>query len=475
MRKIWSMLLSSTVIVGAAATTHADVPFFVDDICDGSWTEYNHDFVGTRTNDHERILSKSTVGGLKIKWQYPAAGPVNGTPIVADGTVYIGDAAGFMYALTTEGQLVWKTQVQSGVTASVTIVGDLLVFGDLAGNLYGMRRKDGSVVWTEKADSHPATAIFGSGLRLGPFVAIGVASEEEQFAADPNYPCCTFKGSVIMLEARTGKFLWKKYLITDAQAAQGASGAAVWCTPTFDPLTGQIFITTGNNYTPPTTVTGDGFVALDAITGNIRWATQLVPNDTWNIRFPYTPGAEVDADFGDSPQVYTLPGGRRVVGAGGKSGFYHVLDLRNGKVINQVQVEPGGTLGGLFADSAYDKGVVFANGINWPGGSPAAGLPPTAGDLIAIAGDGSHELWRFTTPGSPDLAAVAVANGVVYYGSSFAGTLFALDESTGAPLAAVPYGLSVSGPSVVDGQVYAGSGLNFGPVNAPGAITAFGL
>jgi hypothetical protein len=86
------MLLSSTVIVGAAATTHADVPFFVDDICDGSWTEYNHDFVGSRTNNREHILSKSNVGGLKIKWQYPAAGPVNGTPIVADGTVYIGDA-----------------------------------------------------------------------------------------------------------------------------------------------------------------------------------------------------------------------------------------------------------------------------------------------------------------------------------------------------------------------------------------------
>jgi len=66
--------------------------------------------------------------------------------------------------------------------------------------------------------------------------------------------------------------------------------------------------------------------------------------------------------------------------------------------VNQIQVEPGGTLGGLFADTAVANGVVYANGINWPGGNPGAGVPPVGGDLIAISGDGSKELWRFPTP-----------------------------------------------------------------------------
>jgi outer membrane protein assembly factor BamB len=117
--------------------------------------------------------------------------------------------------------------------------------------------------------------------------------------------------------------------------------------------------------------------------------------------------------------------------------------------------------------------VVYANGINWPGGF---GTPPVAGDLIAIAGDGSRELWRFTTPHSPNLSGVATAAGVVYFQSDFSGSLFALDAESGAVLAQVAIGGSVSGPSIVDGQVYVGIGDTFtvGPTG-PGAITALGL
>lgn len=153
---------------------------------------------------------------------------------------------------------------------------------------------------------------------------------------------------------------------------------------------------------------------------------------------PSTPGTIVTrtAPAGDSPQIYTLPCGQKVVGAGQKSGFYHVLDAATGQLVNQVQVEPGGTLGGLFADTAVSNGVVYANGINWPGGNPGV-APPTAGDLIAIAGDDSHELWRFITPQSSDMSGVAVANGVVYFTSMVYGELFALDQTNGNVLASV--------------------------------------
>lgn len=144
-----------------------------------------------------------------------------------------------------------------------------------------------------------------------------------------------------------------------------------------------------------------------------------------------------------------------------------------GQAIDQIQLEPGGPLGGFFADSAVADGVVYANGINWPGGN---GTPPVAGDLIAIAGDASRELWRFTTPGAPDLSGVATAGGVVYFQSDFTSLLFALDASTGAPLARVAIGGAVSGPSIADGQIYVGVGDIFGPgASGPGAITALGL
>jgi polyvinyl alcohol dehydrogenase (cytochrome) len=476
MRRIHSMFAAFAVVLGAAASTRADgtPPLPTLEIFDGSWTEYNHDFSGSRTNFLEHTLSKSNVGGLKVKWQYPTAGPVTSTPAVADGILYAGDGSGVMYALTTAGSLVWKVQLQSAITASAAIVGPLVVIGDQAGNLYGLRRSDGSTAWTTHPDPHPFAAIYSSAVRIGPFAAIGISSNEEAAAGNPKYPCCTFRGSVLFFDPMTGRTIWQTHTISDADRVAGASGAGVWSTPTFDVLTQTVFVTTGNNYSKPTTGTSDAFMALDVFTGAVKWVNQRIPNDSWNFRYSYTPGSTVDADFGDSPQVYWA-GGRRVVGAGSKDGFYHVLDAVTGQLINQVQVEPGGVLGGLFADSAVAGGVVYANGSNWPGSAPSQGLPPTAGDLIAIAGDGSHELWRFTTAQSADMSGVAVANGVVYFTSTFAATLFALDATSGAPLAAVKYGVAFSGPAVADGHVYAGSGINFGPLNVPGAITAFGL
>jgi polyvinyl alcohol dehydrogenase (cytochrome) len=473
----YSFALTIFGVLAAAASTRADgaIQLPTCDTDDGQWTEFNHDLSGTRNNRLENTLSKSNVSGLKIKWQIPAAGPVNGTPAVADGKVYVGDGSGLLYAITTAGSIIWKTQLQGPVTASVTVVGPLLTVGDLSGNIYGVRRDTGAVVWTTKPDSHPLATIFGSAVRLGTFVAYGISSNEEAATQDPNYHCCSFRGSVVLLNSLNGKVLWKTYTISDADYANGASGAGVWSTPTFDVLSGTLFVTTGNNYSQPATTTSDGFIALDALTGAIKWTHQLVPNDTWNYRYPYTPGSTVDADFGDSPQVYTLRNGRRVVGAGSKSGFYHVLDARTGALVNQIQLEPGGTLGGLFADSGISGNVVFTNGTNWPGNGPSDGTPPVGGDVVAISSDGSSELWRFSTPGSPNLGAVAIANGVVYFGSGFAGNLYALDASTGAQLAAVPYGLGVSGPAVAGGQVYIGGGLNFGTVSAPGSIVAFGL
>jgi polyvinyl alcohol dehydrogenase (cytochrome) len=280
---------------------------------------------------------------------------------------------------------------------------------------------------------------------------------------------------VVLLDPKTGNVVWQTFMITDAQRAAGASGASVWSSPAYDSTTKLIYVTTGNNFTAPTTATEDAIVALDSATGKIVWVNQRTPNDVWNFRYPADP-THPDYDFGDSPQVYVLPSGQKVVGAGQKSGFYHVVDATTGALVNQLQVEPGGSLGGLFADTAVANGIVYANGINWPN---PGGSYPTAGDLIAIAGDGSKELWRFTTPGSPDMGGVAVANGVVYFTSTYSGQLFALNANSGAVLSSIAVGVSGSGPAVSAGQVYVGTGdalsaAFFGQVG-PGTITAIGL
>ncbi len=439
-----------------------------------SWSEYNHDAWGSRTNLFEHDLRPSNVGGLKVKWAYPTGGSIYGTPVVLDNVVYFGDTSGVFYALTTSGQLVWKTQVNGPLSSAALVRGDRIVFGDVLANLYGLDRKTGAIAWTFHADPHPLAAIFGSPTAVGDDFVIGVASNEEDL--NPKGAPFTTRGSVLRVHRETGAVVWQTYTVTDAQRAAGSSGASVWSSPTYDVTTNTLYVTTGNNFSAPTTTTSDAFMALDARTGAVRWVNQRTPNDTWNYNYPSSP-AHPDADFGDSPQIYVLPGGRKVVGAGQKSGFYHVLDAATGAVVHVNQFEPGGALGGLFSDSAVDRGLVFLDGSNWP--TPDLGTAPVSGDVIAVSLDGSKEVWRYSVPNSANLTGLAVANGVVYFQSIFDGMLHALDERTGAPLATVPIGASASGPSVAGGQVYVGTGALTvaGHTGAPppGALIVLGL
>jgi polyvinyl alcohol dehydrogenase (cytochrome) len=465
-----SLLLLATI--GGSVAVRADSPKSADA---NDWPTFNHDVEGTRYNAAEHTLKKSNVGGLQVLWQFPTPAPVSGTPIVVNDTIYAGDMSGAFYALDRDGALLWSTQLAGSITASALMAGKVVVIGDIAGNVYGLDRDDGAIEWQMRPDPHPLASIWGSPTKIGKYVALGVASNEEGAAADPTYPCCSTRGSLVMLDPETGTIVWRTFTITDAELAAGASGSSIWSTPTYDSALKLIYVTTGNNFSQPTTDTSDAIMAFDADTGAIVWTNQRFPDDEWNFRFPYSPD-HPDADFGDSAQVYTLSGGLRVVGAGQKSGFYHVLDAATGDFINMDQFEAGGLLGGLFADTAVAEGVVFANGINWPVPSAA---PPVAGDLIAISGDASQELWRFTTPFSPDIAGVAVANSVVYFTSSYSQLLFALDAADGTMLTSVPIGISNSGPSISRGRVYVGTGnaiaAAFGLGVGPGSITALGL
>jgi polyvinyl alcohol dehydrogenase (cytochrome) len=307
---------------------------------------------------------------------------------------------------------------------------------------------------------------------------VGVASIEEVQTAAPDYQCCSFRGSVVAFNPITGKLRWQTYLISEAQAAAGSSGAAVWSTPTYDPKLDLIFVSTGNNYSGPATATSDAILALDPDDGRIVWDTQLHANDIWTARFPPGDPEHPDFDFGDSPQVFRLADGRAVVGAGQKSGFFHLLDARTGRRLDSIQVMPGGHLGGFFADSAFADGMTFANGSDWP--LPVRLGEGGTGHVVAIRSSNRKlkVAWDFKTPNSPNLGAVAVANGVAYFLSSRSGDFYAVNTKTGKQLSRIRVGTGIAGPSISRGQVFIGTGDTYSFVNnaaAAGSLVALGL
>src|SRR5262249_61312010 len=122
------------------------------------------------------------------------------------------------------------------------------------------------------------------------------SSFEEVLAADPKYQCCTFRGSVVALDAATGKKIWQTFTIPDAPKPtsksalgtqqQGPSGAGVWSTPTIDEQRGAIYVCTGGNYSDPPSTTRDAVVALSLKTSERTWARQHTDKDAFTVSGP---------------------------------------------------------------------------------------------------------------------------------------------------------------------------------------------
>ena len=333
---------------------------------------------------------------------------------------------------------------------------------------------------------------------------VPVSSLEELLAADPEYPCCTFRGSVAALDAATGEPIWQSFTIPETPRPRGRnpegaflmgpSGAAVWSAPTVDAERGLIYAATGNAYTEPAAATSDAIVAFDIDTGAIRWTHQLTPGDAFILNCrggnPNCPDDDgPDFDFGSSPVLVSMTDGRDLLVIGQKSGVGYGLDPdRDGAIVWQYRVGAGSALGGIEWGFAVDaRKAYFANSDY---------LTPEPGGLAAVRLRTGELVW-YAEPHEPVcdrcspalLAAVTAIPGAVFSGA-YDGLFRAYDAENGSVLwehdtnraydtvnGVTAKGGSINGPGavVVDGMVYVNSGYAaFG--GRPGnVLLAFGV
>jgi len=148
--------------------------------------------------------------------------------------------------------------------------------------MYAVDAATGKVLWKVKVDDHPQAAVTAASALYAGRLYVPVSSREESKVADPKYPCCVFRGSVLALDVATGRRIWKTYMIDEAPMPghknsagtliMGPSGAPVWNTPTIDVKRNVLYFGTGNNYSPPATSLSDSIVALDMTSGKINGA-----------------------------------------------------------------------------------------------------------------------------------------------------------------------------------------------------------
>src|SRR6266481_6173099 len=281
------------------------------------WRIAGQNLSNTWSQPAEHSISPANVSGLSPKWVFTTGGDVSATPTVAGDAVYFPDWGGNLFAVKKQsGDLIWSRKISDydGVAGAISRVspavdGDQLIIGDIlsptqahdGANVISVDRNRGTLQWITHVESHTAAIITGSPVVFDGIVYVGVSSNEENLAANPAFPCCTFRGSVVALDAKTGAILWKTFDMPDngGQTDQ-YSGGAVWQPPAIDAKRGTLFIGTGNNYTAPADVEAcqnatplancvaaddlfDTALALDLKTGAIKWSKMLQSFDTWTV------------------------------------------------------------------------------------------------------------------------------------------------------------------------------------------------
>jgi len=455
-------------------------------------------------------ISLGDVKRLKLKWAFGFQGDVTAfaAPTVLNGTLFMGSAGGVVQAVDAKtGCLFWVFQANGPVRGAILAVqngsGYSLLFGDQIGWVYSLDAKTGKLLWKRRAEEHEATRLTASPVALNGVVFVSASSWEETRSVDPQYPCCTFRGSVTALRVRDGSLVWKSYTIdppkktgvNSAGATQwGPSGAPVWSAPSVDTKRGVLYVTTGDNYSLPATATSDAVAALDIKTGRMIWSQQTLPNDVYTsacrakgANCPEEHGP--DYDFGSSALFIHAARGRDILVAGQKSGVVYALDPdQKGKILWQTRVGKGGLNGGVQWGMASDGQHVYASVsdvsavMNTAGPVGGATFDPVqGGGLTALRLEDGSKAW--SVPGHPCVpprpgcspgqsGALTLIPGAVFSGSidghirAFATedgeVLWDFDTAKEFPTVngAAAHGGSLdgAGPVVVGGMLYVNSG-----------------
>jgi polyvinyl alcohol dehydrogenase (cytochrome) len=361
---------------------------FADSPGTPSWNGWSPSLDNTHFQPESQAgLTAATVPSLKLKWAFgfPDASSAWSQPTIVGGRLFIGSQNGTVFSLDAKsGCIAWTFTARSGVRGSVSIArragtgrvaSFAAFFADQAGYVYALDAATGAMLWSRRVEEHPLVRLTGSPAYSSGRLYVPTSSYEEG-GKPPGYGCCTFRGSLIALDAANGETIWQAFTIpqpprlirsyADGTELRGPSGGAIWSAPTVDTKRGAVYVGVGNTYSGAPQKTTDAILAFDLRTGAMRWTAQMPPGEydvfgcaPGDVNCGERPGP--DFDFGASPMLATTADGRQLVVAGQKSGVVYALDPdRRGRLVWRYRAGGGSGLGGIQWGIATDGRHVYA-------------------------------------------------------------------------------------------------------------------
>lgn len=397
--------------VGSARCS-ADAPFTVED-ASPTWAGWSPTVTNTRAQSATAAgVTAADVPKLRVKWAFgfPDATSAWSQPTVAGGRVFVGSQNGTVYALDAKtGCVRWTFTAQGGVRTAPTfgsrgMAGYTVFFGDTGANVYAVDAESGVLLWSRAVDPHPFARVTGSPTFYRNRLFVPISSLEETAASQPGYECCTFRGSLMALDATTGAVLWQTHTVPPAEpmgknaagtTVHGPSGVGIWSAPTIDVERDLVYVGTGNTYSgKAASPLSDAIVAFDPSSGSVKWSRQLTEGDVFGCRAgsPNCPEkVGPDFDFGTPPMLTTSSTGRDVIVVAQKSGWVYGLDPdREGIVLWRYRAGQGSIWGGIQWGAAVDSAAVYV---------PVSDIrTETPGGLHAVDVSTGNRLWYEPPP-----------------------------------------------------------------------------
>jgi glucose dehydrogenase len=319
------------------------------------------------------------------------------------------------------------------------------------------------------------------------------------------------RGYLVALNARSGRELWRWYSVPeegwegafsshspdgnplprDLEAERAAAvayanawaggGGSIWTTPSVDPRAGLLFLGTGNPAPQMDDATRPGdnlhtasIVALNAGTGELRWAFQQVPHDRWGY------------DVASPPVLFdwVSPDGdvRQALAQAGKTGWLYILDRLSGELLVRsqpfvpqenlfaapnaegVRVAPGAAGGSSWSPVALDprSGTAYVAALHLPmhyqvvsstepGGASYTRVRPLreeeSGRLSAIDTATGEVRWQVETE-DPLVGGVLATGGDLVFSGEGSGRFVAYEAESGKELWSFQCGAGVNAPAI---------------------------
>jgi outer membrane protein assembly factor BamB len=410
----------------------------------GDWPVFLYDSHRTNYNPHEFALSPSTAPHLRLKWMvHVTDGAMVASPAVVGDTAYIGAWDGLMYAIdVNDGSTRWQVPLgtssseliackppSAGISSGAAVHNGVVYVGGGAEHFYALRADTGQPVWrlfTGESSPVDGNYNWASPVVVGDRVYSGIAS----FCDHP-----FVRGFMFSADATDGSDEKRAYIVPE-----GTLGGGIWTSPTTDEAHNRAFLTTGS----PPNVKGyvDSIVTVDLDTHEIV--------DSWRVP---REDEVVDADWGTTPTLFSLPDGRQLVTAGNKNGNFYVYDANNlaqGPLWQHSVAGPGECPQcgeGTIASAVYNDGVLY-----FAGGMTTILGEHYNGSVQAFEAATGRLLWTYPT-GGPVMASPAGANGVIVAMGD--NEMHLIDMATGTNLLKVVLdGAAYGAPVISRGVIY---------------------